>query len=199
MDFTDTREEAAFRAEARAFLERQRRAQARRVRDVAEPLSASARPRSAPRTSSARRPRPGFAALTWPKEYGGRGALADLPGDLRPGGDALRRAARLLRDRPRHVHADAVRLRHRGSRSAAIAPAALRGDEIWCQLFSEPGGGLRPGRAAHARRARRRRLGHQRPEDLDVGRALRGLRHPGHAQRSQGAPSTRASPSSSST
>ena len=39
MDFDDTPEEAAFRNEARAFLERQRRAAARRLRDVAEPLS----------------------------------------------------------------------------------------------------------------------------------------------------------------
>ena len=183
------REEAAFRAEVRALLERPRRAQARRVRDLAEPLSGTrglGRARARQGLPAQARRRPGFAALHWPAEWGGRGAAADLPGDLRPGGDALPRPARLLRDRPRHVHADPVRLRAPRSRSAATPRppcAATR-----CGASSSPSRAPAPtwpGLRTRAR-ARRRRLGDQRPEDLDLGRALGGLGHPGRAQRSQG-------------
>ena len=46
-------------------------------------------------------------------------------------------------------------------------PPIVRNEERWCQLFSEPGAGLRPGLAGHPGRARRRRVGAHRPEGLD--------------------------------
>ena len=48
-------------------------------------------------------------------------------------------------------------------------------EEIWCQLFSEPGRGQRPGQPGHPRGPRRRRLGGQRPEGVDLARAPRPL------------------------
>ena len=200
MDFNDTPEEAAFRAEARALLERQRRAAARRLRDVAEPLSATTlKGWSAPRSSSARRRRPGFAGAALARGVRRPRAAADLPGDLRPGRDALPRPARLLRDRPGHVHADPVQPTRPRSRSAGTRQprcAATR-----CGASSSPSPAPAP--TWPGLRTRAVRDGDdwvdQRPEDLDVGRALGRLGHPGHAQRSQGAPSTRASRSSSST
>jgi hypothetical protein len=50
-----------------------------------------------------------------------------------------------------------------------------RGDLVGCQLFSEPGAGIGPGRPHHQGGARRRRVGRHRPEGLDLGRPL--LRH----------------------
>ena len=64
--------------------------------------------------------------------------------------------------------------------SARILDAA----EIWCQLFSEPGAGLRPGLADHPSRAGGRRLGTPGPEGLDELRPVRPLGHRPGADRS---------------
>ena len=71
-------------------------------------------------------------------------------------------------------------------------PPLASGEKVWCQLFSEPAGGSDVAGLRTRAEKQRRRLDHQRPEDLDLGRALLRLRHPAHAHRSERAPSTRA-------
>ena len=70
------------------------------------------------------------------------------------------------------ARADRRRARHAPSRSSASCPASSPGKHIWCQLFSEPGSRLGPRQHPDRGRARRRRVDRQRPEGVDVGRAV---------------------------
>ncbi|HUB14258.1 MAG TPA: acyl-CoA dehydrogenase family protein [Acetobacteraceae bacterium] len=139
MDFDDTPEEAAFRAEARAFLNanaarKQRSSGAHRYGDTDAEDVAHAKAWQAKKADA------GFAGITWPKEWGGRAgtpmqqiiwnqeeAEYEVPPNIFLIGLGMCIPTMIAYARPgqlqRYVH------------------PALRGDEIWCQLFSEPSGG----------------------------------------------------------
>jgi alkylation response protein AidB-like acyl-CoA dehydrogenase len=135
----DTPEEAAFRAEVRAFLD----AHATPVDPDAAPVRHDddwyaghmKRSRDWQRVLHEH----GWAGLTWPVEYGGRGATAmqqtifneeQARYDVSAGALSigLGMVAPTLM-----VHGTDEQKRH--------LDAMLRGDEIWCQLYSEPGAG----------------------------------------------------------
>ena len=78
-------------------------------------------------------------------------------------------------------------------------PRIVDNTEKWCQLFSEPGAGLRPRLARHPRRARRRRLGAHRSEGVDHVGARVGLGGVPRPHRPRRRRSATASPTSSST
>ena len=92
----------------------------------------------------------GFAGIAWPTEWGGRG------------GTPIQNVIYNQEEAKYDVLSSVFRHRHlawRSRRSApgarrniapAFAPPALRGEEIWCQLFSEPGGGSDLAAVAHA-------------------------------------------------
>lgn len=135
----DTKEEAAFRAEVRAWLE----ANAEPRHEGLEPLDhspeAEARHWEEAKVWQRKKYEGGWAAITWPVEYGGRGgtrveqliyaeeeARFDVPlgfigASLAMLGPALMRFG--SEDQKKYL------------------PAMLRGDEVWCQLFSEPEAG----------------------------------------------------------
>jgi alkylation response protein AidB-like acyl-CoA dehydrogenase len=140
MDFNDTPEEAEFRAEARAFLE----ANAERRKPGA--VEGYRRGQDAPgaidraRDFQARKAAAGFAGIAWPKEWGGRGgtpiqqiiynqeeAKYDVLSGIFTIGLGMAIPTICTWGTPEH--------RRR------FAPPALHGEEIWCQLFSEPSGG----------------------------------------------------------
>ena len=144
MDFDDTPEEAAFREEARAWLSTH-----------AQPRTAASAPPatltdafSAEEQEHVRRSKEwqatlydgGWAGITWPKEYGGRGASPmqaaifapeqgrfDVPGSIFSQGIGMAGPALMA-----HGSDD---------QKERFLPPMLRGDEVWCQLFSEPGAG----------------------------------------------------------
>jgi alkylation response protein AidB-like acyl-CoA dehydrogenase len=140
MDFADTPELAAFRAEARAWLEAHvPRLTERRLGLFAEHPDEAAHIRKA-RHWQARLADDGWAGLTWPEEHGGRGltplhqivwqqeaAGFDLPVDVFGIGLGMGAPTIMTWGSPEQ-------------RARWLRPL-LRGEEIWCQLFSEPGAG----------------------------------------------------------
>jgi alkylation response protein AidB-like acyl-CoA dehydrogenase len=139
MDFRDSPEEAAFRADARAFLERHAPRGLPDYFDDDALLDEAAflgRWRPWQQTLHAH----GWASITWPRQYGGRG-LGPIEQIIwnqeraRVGvGESLFVVGIGLAGPTLIAHGnEEQRERH-------LAPM-LRGDEIWCQLFSEPGAG----------------------------------------------------------
>ena len=122
----------------------------------------------------------GYACITWPKEWGGGGG-ADWQAQIFSQEEAKFADAAATRSTiglgmcvPTIMTAG-----NEADKQRFVGPA-LRGEEIWCQLFSEPSGGsdVAAARTRAVRAATVRRLGHQRPEGLDLGRPLLRLRHP---------------------
>jgi alkylation response protein AidB-like acyl-CoA dehydrogenase len=139
VDLRDTPEEAAFRGETRAWLE------ANAPRDTLQELASPAAIRDledegAARAWSRSLAEAGYAGLTWPREYGGRGAPHSYQAIY------LEEAARA--EAPQHLAV--IGLGMIGPTIIAHGTATQRdrhlakiltADEIWCQGFSEPGAG----------------------------------------------------------
>jgi alkylation response protein AidB-like acyl-CoA dehydrogenase len=139
MDFDDTPDEAAFRAEARTFLE----ANARR-KDASRPARRFAEADSSELAEAkawqAKKADAGFAGITWPGKWGGREgtpmqqiiwnqeeAQYDVPPNVFLIGLGMCVPTMIAYAKPEQLQ-------------RRVRPA-LRGEEIWCQLFSEPSGG----------------------------------------------------------
>lgn len=137
MDFNDTPEEAEFRAEVRAFLEKHLKPKGdkplRQRVDGAEYMRLA---KEWQKTKAEN----GYAQITWPKEFGGRGGT--------PMQQVIWNQEESKFDAPTGPFtiglgmciptviafgSDEHKKRYVGK--------ALRGEEIWCQLFSEPSAG----------------------------------------------------------
>jgi alkylation response protein AidB-like acyl-CoA dehydrogenase len=142
VDFEDTPEEAAFRAEARAWLE------AHATRIVHDGGSHRNPWGTGDEAAHVRRCKEwertlydgGWAGITWPKEYGGRGANAIQA--------AIFAQEQSKFDVSNGVFAVGIgmvgpTLMAHGTdeQKERFLTPLLRGDEVWCQLFSEPGAG----------------------------------------------------------
>jgi alkylation response protein AidB-like acyl-CoA dehydrogenase len=137
VDFRDSPEETAFRREARAFLE------AHAPADLPDAYDESADEARLVADSCAWQRtlhEHGWAAILWPREYGGRGrgpiqqivwnqelARAGLGESIFVVGIGMAGPTLIAHGSP--------------DQKARFLPPMLRGDEIWCQLFSEPGAG----------------------------------------------------------
>lgn len=136
----DTREEAAFRAEVRAWLEAH--AELRRD-DAAGPIdhSADAEARAWDEAKQWQHQKydGGWAAITWPTEFGGRG-LSRIHQMIWNEEEAHFQVPRGFIGASLAMLGPAL-MRFGSERQKAYLPAMLRGDEVWCQLFSEPEAG----------------------------------------------------------
>ena len=135
MDFNDTPEEAAFRAEARAFLEKhlKPKGSAPASRDRVNMLEKA---KAWQKTKAENK----FAQITWPEEWGGRGGTAmqnviwgqeESKFDAPTGPFAIGLGMCV----PTVIAFGSDEHKER------YVQKALMGEEIWCQLFSEPSAG----------------------------------------------------------
>ena len=144
MDFDDTPAEAAVRTEARAWLETvaKRRGEgdgdwkAFRARNDDEDAAQLARAK----TWQATKCDAGWAAIHWPSEYGGQGRTGIEAGVFSEEEGRFDTTGSMFM-----IGIDMVgpTLIAHGTdeQKARFLPSMLRGDEVWCQLFSEPGSG----------------------------------------------------------
>jgi alkylation response protein AidB-like acyl-CoA dehydrogenase len=145
VDFEDTPEEAAYRAEARAWLEQH--AQPRRDNGTRHNAGLTdafseeeARHVKESKAWQATLAEHGWAGITWPKDYGGRGGTALQERVF------VQEQAKF--DVPAGVFAQGIGMagptiiaHGTEAQKERFLPPMLRGDEVWCQLFSEPGAG----------------------------------------------------------
>ena len=137
MDFNDTQEEAEFRALAKAFLE----AHANRP-EVAPPAQRENEAQYLKRAKVWQKMKydNGWACLRWSKEFGGRGA-SPMEGiiwqqeesrhDLPTGPFAIGQG----------MCGPTMMAYAQEQFNRELMPKMASGEEIWCQLFSEPAGG----------------------------------------------------------
>ncbi len=134
MDLRDNPEEAAFRTEARAWLE------ANLPEDLKATRGGAARFEELGREWSRKLSDAGYAGLTWPKEFGGGGAPYTHQAIL------LEEMARA--EAPQHIGviglgmAGPTIIAHgTDEQKSRYLAKILSAEEIWCQGFSEPGAG----------------------------------------------------------
>ena len=135
MDLNDTPEQAEFRTRARAWLEEHKHEAPSRSGSHEDPTWIDARRRWQGRLAEA-----GLAGVTWPTEYGGQGlgpieqvtanqeiSRAEVPGILDVIGIGMLGSCLIAHG------SEEQKTRYLGP--------LLHGDEVWCQMFSEPAAG----------------------------------------------------------
>jgi alkylation response protein AidB-like acyl-CoA dehydrogenase len=143
MNFDDTPEEAAFRAEVRAWIDanapKELRAELETAGFAGVTLS-DVDPMAVAKAWQKKKFDAGWACLHWPKEYGGRGATP------------IERVIWGQEEGPYAALAGTFIIGHgmcgptmmtfaSEEQKRRYLPPLAAGEEIWCQLFSEPAGG----------------------------------------------------------
>ena len=140
MDFSDTPEEAAFRAEVRAFLEASAKlrptgefSQRPHQLDGAEALAAA-------KAWQAKKARAGFVGITWDPKHGGRGG-SQIQQVIYHQEEAQFDVPRGFCERSVDIYLPTLIAYASQAQLDRYLGPGMRGEEIWCQLFSEPAAG----------------------------------------------------------
>jgi alkylation response protein AidB-like acyl-CoA dehydrogenase len=137
VDFDDNADEAAFRAEVRALLAPHARPDALGVDAGSHDLTATvAEARAWQRTLAEL----GWAAPSWPREYGGRGLSAAQAVIWSQECARAGRGRNLLMAGLDMLGPTLIAHASEAQKQRFLEPTA-RGEIMWCQLFSEPGAG----------------------------------------------------------
>ena len=140
MDFDDTPEEAEFRAGARAFLEQHATRREPGSGLVYRASNENREFRKRAKEWQANKADAGYAGITWPKEWGGRGGTA-IEQVIYDQEEAKYVVPRGLFDIGLGMCIPTLCTWGTQAHRDRYARKALRGEEIWCQLFSEPAAG----------------------------------------------------------
>jgi len=143
MNFDDTPEEAAFRAEARAWI------RANAPLELEEELKRSTfgvmalksvDPITASKAYQRKKADAGWACLNWPKDYGGRGAtpIQRVIWQQEEGAFGFLSGTFSI---GHNMCGPTLMAWASEEQRRARLPALAAGEEIWCQLFSEPAAG----------------------------------------------------------
>ncbi|MBI3782482.1 MAG: acyl-CoA dehydrogenase family protein [Deltaproteobacteria bacterium] len=140
MDFNDTPEEETFRAQAHAWLD----ANAERLQpgERAAGLESRADPDAIKKAQAwqAKKADAGWACITWPKEYGGRGATA-IQNVIWNQEEAKYKTPPNIFGIGQGMLGPTIMVHGSDEQKQRYLNPMLRGAEIWCQLFSEPAAG----------------------------------------------------------
>lgn len=141
MDLSDTKEEAKFRAEVADWLSKnaEKKKESTRLTAVTNNASPAAYLKQA-KAWQAKKAAAGYAAITWPKEYGGRG------------GSSMQKVIYGQEEAKYQIQIGVFEIGlgmciptliayGSNEHKARYVKPALHGEEIWCQLFSEPAAG----------------------------------------------------------
>ena len=139
MDFTDTAEESEYRAKARSFLKENAEPKSSGKRNLASGWNKD-EALGAARAWQAKKAAGGFAGITMPTEYGGQG-LSPILQVIYNQEEANYIAPRGVYEIGLGMCIPTMLAYATESQKQRYAPPALRGEEIWCQLFSESAGG----------------------------------------------------------
>ena len=140
MDFEDTAEEAEFRAGARTFLEQNARRREPGSGLVYRAGNESPEFRLRAKQWQAKKADAGYAGITWSKEWGGRGGSA-IEQVIYDQEEAKYAVPRGLFDIGLGMCIPTLCTWGTQAHRDRYARKALRGEEVWCQLFSEPAAG----------------------------------------------------------
>ena len=190
MDFEETEEEQAFRAEVRAWLEA--RAKRRQPGTDPEHFYSSSDTSEAADAAHVRACKAwqrtlydaGWTGIAWPKEFGGRGGAGWQQRIFNEEQSRFDVAAGVFAVGIAMAGPTIIVWGTAEQQERFLGPM-LSGEHVWCQLFSEPGAGSDLAGSAHARDPRRGAMDRQRAEGVDVGCAPQRLGSPARADRSR--------------
>lgn len=131
MDFNDTPEEAKFRAEARKWL----KSNAPKYKKWEEGNLVEAC-----KAWQMVKYKAGWAVLTWPKEYGGRGA-SSVEATIFSEEESRYKLPMGIFGIGQGMAAPTLMAYATEEQQKKYLPNMASGEEVWCQLFSEPAGG----------------------------------------------------------
>jgi acyl-CoA dehydrogenase len=143
MDFDDTPDEAAFRAKARAWLDanapKHLEPELRRAAIASKGVT-SEDPLAAARAWQKRKAAGGYACPHWPKAYGG-GGLSAIQRVIWQQEEGVYGLLSLIFSIGHGMCGPTLMKWASEAKKAARLPPMITGEEIWCQLFSEPAAG----------------------------------------------------------